>query len=118
MLTCRLFGYSALYYCRALTPPDRWAKTVADFHRPTPVCGTMALRSATKVLLTFALGLPVVQAVLVWIAGLLSSMGDQAGAAIIRHVGTGCQVVWTVALVALVIVLALLNLNERPPSEE
>jgi hypothetical protein len=78
----------------------------------------MTLRSAIKVLLTFALGLPVVQAVLIWVAGLLSSMGDQAGAAIIRHVGTGCQVLWTVALVALVIVLAIANVNERPPDGE
>jgi hypothetical protein len=78
----------------------------------------MTLRTATKVLLTFALGLPVVQAVLTWVAGLLSSMGDQAGAAIIRHVGTGCQVLWTVSIVALVIVLAILNLYERPANEE
>jgi hypothetical protein len=78
----------------------------------------MTLRLATKILLSLALGLPVVQAVLVWVAGLLSSMGDDAGAAVIRHVGTGCQVVWTVTLVGLVIVVALVVLNEpRGPQE-
>jgi hypothetical protein len=78
----------------------------------------MTLRSATKGLLTLALGLPVVQAVLIWVAGLLSAMGDENGAAIIRHVGTGCQVVWSVALVSLVIVLAILAVNEPPQNEE
>ena len=114
---CRLFGYSALYYCRALTPHESWAKTVPE--SPTQsVRDAMTLRTATKVLLTLALGLPVVQVVLICVAGLLSSMGDQAGAAIIGHVGTGCQVLWTVAIVALVIVLAILNVNEPPVRED
>ena len=78
----------------------------------------MTLRSATKVLLAFALGLPVIQTVLIWVAGLLKSMGDEAGATIIRHVGTGCQVVWAVTLVGLVIVLALVTLDNRPQNEE
>jgi hypothetical protein len=78
----------------------------------------MTLRSATKVLLTLTLGLPVIQTVLIWVAGLLKSMGDEAGATIIRHVGTGCQVVWSVTLVGLVIVLALLTLNDRPQNGE
>jgi hypothetical protein len=78
----------------------------------------MTLRSATKVLLTLALGVPVVQAVLIWVAGLLKSMGDEAGATIIRHVGTGSQVVWSVSLVGLVIVLAILALNNQPQNEE
>jgi hypothetical protein len=64
------------------------------------------------------LGLPIVQSVLFWIQGMLKSMGDEAGAAMIRDVGTGCQVVWSVALVALVIVLAFLVLNDYTPKEE
>jgi hypothetical protein len=83
-----------------------------------PFCRNMTLRSATKVLLTFALGLPVIQAVLIWVAGLLKSMGDEAGATIIRHVGTGCQVVWSVSLVCLVIILALMALNNQPQNED
>jgi hypothetical protein len=78
----------------------------------------MTLRLATKVLLALTLGLPVIQVVLIWVAGLLKSMGDEAGAAIIRHVGTGCQVIWSISLVGLVIILALMTLNERPQSEE
>jgi hypothetical protein len=77
----------------------------------------MNLRSAAKTLLVISLALPVVQAVLVWVAGLLTAMGDAAGAAIIGHVGTACQVVWTISLVGLVIMLALIVLNERPPEE-
>ena len=78
----------------------------------------MSLRSATKLLLTLTLGLPVIQTVLVWVAALLRSMGDEAGATIIGHVGTGSQVLWAVSLVGLVIVLALQTLNDRPQIEE
>ena len=78
----------------------------------------MTLRSATKSLLALALGLPIVQAVLFWVGGLLASMGDEQGAAIIRHVGTAFQVLWAISVVGLVITLALVVLNERPPEEE
>jgi hypothetical protein len=101
-----------------LTSAAGWAKTVADFPDLSPSRRIMTLRSATKVLLTLALGLPVIQVVLIWVAGLLKSMGDEAGATIIRHVGTGCQVVGSVSLVGLVIVLALVTLNERHQNEE
>lgn len=73
----------------------------------------MSLRGATKTLLVLALALPVIQAVLVWVGGLLRSMGDAAGAAIVRHVGTACQVLWSLSLVGLVIVLALVVLSEE-----
>ncbi len=85
----------------------RWAKTVA----------AMTLRSATKTLLVLALALPIVQAILIWIRGLLASMGDDAGAAIIGHIGTVCQVVWSISLVGLVITTALIAINERPPED-
>jgi hypothetical protein len=77
----------------------------------------MTLRSATKTLLVLALALPVIQCVLIWVRGLVTSMGDQDGGAIIGHVGTACQVVWAVNLVGLVIVLAIHVLNERPTDE-
>jgi cobalamin biosynthesis protein CbiD len=73
----------------------------------------MTLRSAAKSLLVLALALPVMQATLQWVAGLLASMGDAAGAEIVRHIATVCQVVWAVGLVGLVIVLALVVLNEE-----
>ncbi|MCI0335908.1 MAG: hypothetical protein L0228_22095 [Planctomycetes bacterium] len=75
----------------------------------------MTLRSATKSLLVLALVLPVVQAVLIWVRGLLTSMGDEAGATVIHHVGTACQVIWSISLVGLVILLALIAVNDRPP---
>jgi hypothetical protein len=78
----------------------------------------MTLRSATKTLLVLGLTLPVVQCVLIWVRGLLTSMGDVEGAAIINHVGTACQVVWSVSLVGLVIVLALIVVNEPPSSDQ
>jgi hypothetical protein len=77
----------------------------------------MTLRSATKSLLVLALALPIVQAVLIWVRGLLASMGDDAGAAIIGHVGTACLVVWSITLVGLLIVLALTSLNAPPPPQ-
>lgn len=77
----------------------------------------MTLRSATKTLLVLALALPVAQCVLIWVRGLVTSMGDAEGGAIIGHVGTACQVIWSISLVGLVIVLAITVLNERPPEE-
>ena len=78
----------------------------------------MTLRSATKTLLVLVLALPVAQIVLIWVRGLLTSMGDAEGGAIIGHVGTSCQVVWALCLVALLIVIALIVLNDRPPREQ
>ena len=72
----------------------------------------MTLRSAAKTLVVIALALPVVQAVLFWVGGLLTSMDDAAGAQIVRHVATACLVVWAAGLVGLMIVLALVVLNE------
>lgn len=77
----------------------------------------MKLRSAALWFLVLALALPVVQGVLYWVGGLLRSMGDAAGATVVGHVGTGCQVAWSVALVGLLLTLALMSLSERPPEE-
>ena len=77
----------------------------------------MTLRSAIKTLVMLALGLPVVHCVLIWVRGMVASMGDQAGAAIIGHVGTACLVTWSVTLVGLAIVLGIAELNERPPKD-
>jgi hypothetical protein len=78
----------------------------------------MTLRSATKTLLVLVLALPVAQIVLMWVRGLLTSMGDPDGAAMIGHAGTACQVAWALCLVGLVVVLALLALNEPQPEEK
>ena len=78
----------------------------------------MNLRSATKTLLVLVLALPVAQIVLIWVRGLLTSMGDADGGAIISHVSTICQVVWALCLVALVIALSLVVLNDRSSEEQ
>ena len=78
----------------------------------------MTLRSFATTLLVLALALPVVQAVLPWVAGLLRSMGDDGGAIIVGHVLTASQVLWAVALVGLVIVLAAVVISEQPPKED
>jgi hypothetical protein len=78
----------------------------------------MTLRSAARLLLASALGLPIVQAVLFWVAGLLASMGDNAGAGVLRDIGTGCLVAWLVALVALVIVVAVMVLSDERQNGE
>jgi hypothetical protein len=78
----------------------------------------MTLRSATTTLLVLVLALPVAQIVLLWVRGLLLSMGDPDGAAMIGHVGTACQVAWALCLVGLVVVLALVSLNDRSPEEK
>jgi hypothetical protein len=78
----------------------------------------MTLRSVTKTLLGLALGLPIVQAVLFWVGGLLANMGDEGGAEIIQYIVTACQVAWAVSVVGLVITLALVVVNERPAHDE
>jgi hypothetical protein len=78
----------------------------------------MTLRSATKTLLVLVLALPVAQIVLIWVRSLLNSMGDAEGGDIIGHVGTACQVVWALCLVALLIIVSLAVLNDRPPTDK
>jgi hypothetical protein len=77
----------------------------------------MTLRSATKTLVVLALGLPIVHCVLIWVRGMVASMGDQAGASFIGHVGTVCLVTWSVTLVGLVIVLGIAALNQSLPED-
>jgi hypothetical protein len=76
----------------------------------------MTLRSATKTLLCLAIALPIVGAVLIWVAGLLQSMGDPAGVRILFYVGLVCEIIWSTSLVGLVILLAIITLNEPPES--
>jgi hypothetical protein len=68
---------------------------------------------AMRVFLVLALALPAVQAVLVWVRGLLAAMGDGGGAAMVGHVGTACQVAWAISLVGLLISTALVLNEER-----
>lgn len=78
---------------------------------------TMLLRTALKTLLTLVLALPIVQCVLVWVRGLLSSMGDQEGAGIINHIVIVCLAAWGVCLAAMVIVMAFAMLQDRRTKE-
>ncbi len=78
----------------------------------------MAPQTAIRALVALALALPIVQMVLVWVRGLLTGMGDAGGATFIGYVSLLCQVVWAVSLVGLVILLAVVALEERPPEEE
>jgi Na+-driven multidrug efflux pump len=96
-----------------LTRPLDWAKTVAA--NDVPPDYQMTLRNAIKTLLVLVLALPVVAAVLVWVVGLLRAMGDAAGATVVGHVGTACNVVWLVSLVGLLVALASSALAESPP---
>jgi hypothetical protein len=77
----------------------------------------MTLRWAVRLLLGAVLGLPLVQAIFLWVAGLLRAMGDEAAAAVIGHLNTAAGVLWLVSLVGLVVTLAMQSL-ERPPEEE
>jgi len=78
----------------------------------------MTPRCWLKTLLVLALALPVVECVLIGVRGLLLSMGDQAGAAIIGCVGAVCLAVWSAGLVGLVILLAVVVLMERPREDD
>lgn len=78
----------------------------------------MFLRSFLNWLLVPALALPVVQSVLVWVRSLLTSMNDDVGAQFVSHVGTACLVAWSICLVGLVIVLALIVASDSSTHSE
>jgi hypothetical protein len=67
----------------------------------------MSLRTALKALLGLAIGLPLLEAVLVWVGGLLGAMGDEAGATVLARINVAAGVLWILSLVALVILLAV-----------
>jgi len=72
----------------------------------------MNLRCSVKLLLVSVLGLPILQAVLTWVTGLLKAMGDPAAAAVVGYVNTAAQVTWLVCVVGLLITLAIRSLDE------
>lgn len=67
----------------------------------------MTIRTALKSLLGLTLGLPMLQSLLYWVAGLLASMGDAAAAAAFSRLHIAVGVAWFVCLIGLVITLAL-----------
>ncbi len=72
----------------------------------------MTMRNAARTLLACAVALPVVAVVLIWTGGLLRSMGDAAGAQVVGHLATACQVAWLVSLAGLVIALAFVTVGK------
>ena len=73
----------------------------------------MTTRSAIKTLLLFVLGLPLVLVVLAWVDDLLAAMGDTTAVLVAGHVSTIARVLWLVALVGLVVMLAVQSLDEN-----
>lgn len=71
----------------------------------------MNARNAVKLLLTLALGLPLLQALFSWVGGLLAAMEDQTAAAALGHCSTAVGVVWLISLVGLLIALAFRSLE-------
>lgn len=71
----------------------------------------MNLRTALISLLVLVIGLPILSVVLTWVAGLLTAMGDTGAANVLGHVNTAVRVLWLVAIVGNVVVLALETLE-------
>ena len=71
----------------------------------------MTLRNATKLLLLCVLGLPLMQAVLAWVKGLLTAMGDKSAATVVSHLVTIAGTLWLITLVGLVVTLALQSMD-------
>ena len=68
----------------------------------------MTIRSAIRLLLGLAIGLPVLQTLLFWVSGLLTAMGDEAAANFLQRVNLGAAVLWLVSLVGLIVLLGVL----------
>lgn len=93
---------------------EDWA-VHADFNAPLPRLLTnqnaMTSRSIVRGLLVAAIGLPVLQGLMSWVAGLLLAMGDQAAARILYVCGTVAGVLWLIAMAALLIALGIRSLE-------
>jgi hypothetical protein len=68
--------------------------------------------SAVKLMLALTLGLPLLQAVLMWVGGLLTAMGDPTTSTVLGHINTATGIAWLVSVVGLVVALALQSLDE------
>jgi hypothetical protein len=79
----------------------------------------MTLRTGLIILLGLALGLPLVQSLLWWVAGLLNAMGDAAAATALGRISIGTGVLWLASLVALIVLLAVKAVSEpdKAPDE-
>jgi hypothetical protein len=81
----------------------------------------MSSRGALKLVLGLVLGLPVVQATLLWSARLLlAALGDESAVHVLDRVNLATGVAWLLSLIALVVVLGLRALDEggEGPAEE
>jgi hypothetical protein len=68
----------------------------------------MTIRSAIRLFLGLAVGLPVLQTLLFWVSGLLAAMGDEAAANFIQRLNLAAAVAWLASLVGLVILVAII----------
>jgi len=78
----------------------------------------MTLRNALKLLLGLALGLPLLQSLLFWVAGLLAAMGDAAGATFLNRANIVLGVLWLATLTGLVVALAFRALDDQTHLDE
>jgi hypothetical protein len=69
------------------------------------------LRTALITSLVLVMGLPILSVVLTWVAGLLTAMGDTSAANVLSHINTAVRILWLVALVGNVVVLAFESLD-------
>jgi hypothetical protein len=72
----------------------------------------MTLRSTLRLLLGVALGLPLLQMLLFWVARLLDAMGDAAAARVIGRLMIVNGVLWLVVLIGIVVLLAVRAIDE------
>ena len=77
----------------------------------------MSFRKTIIALLALALGAPILQSLLAWVAVLLQAMGDAAAASVVRSANTAIGVLWIASLVALVVTLALKALTDDRPRD-
>lgn len=67
----------------------------------------MRLRTAIRWLVGLTLGVPLLQAVLLWTAALLRAMADEPAAYVLGRINAAAGVLWLVSLVGLVVCLGI-----------
>jgi hypothetical protein len=78
----------------------------------------VTLRKVIGWMVGLALGLPLGQAVLVWVGGLLSAMGDANAAYVLARINVALGVLWLAGLVGLVVALGLKAALEPPGDDK
>ena len=78
----------------------------------------MSSRTIVRGLLVAAIGLPLLQGFMSWVAGLLRAMGDEQASAGLFRCGIATGILWLIAMAALLIAVGIRSLERDRTLQE